>query len=384
MSVVRQTLFLLLALQSLPLEAQWYAPDVQHVMVYQEKGRFGGWPANHGIWVWGDEILVGYARGYYKDLGPDRHHIDREKPEEHWLARSKDGGQTWTHEHPMAKGQLIPYGPALHGTTTPGVVVPELKDCPGNINFTHPDFAFVAKMSDIHAGQSRFYYSYDRGHEWQGPFKLPSFEAAGTSARTDYIVDSRDSLTLMLTVAKQNGREGRVAAVRTIDGGKSWSRVGWVDDEPEGFSIMPATVRLGGSELFTIVRRQDPGKRWNAAYRSTDNGATWKREVDPVDDLGEGNPPALIRLRDGRLCFAYGYRSAPFSICVKLSSDAGRSWSPAIVLRDDGANRDMGYPRMVQRADGKVVVVYYFCDEVHGPERYIAASIFDPDKLGPR
>ena len=39
------------------------------------------------IWIWGDEILVGFSKGYYKDLG-DRNHIDREKPEYHMLARS--------------------------------------------------------------------------------------------------------------------------------------------------------------------------------------------------------------------------------------------------------------------------------------------------------
>ncbi|HRR57114.1 MAG TPA: hypothetical protein P5057_09100, partial [Acidobacteriota bacterium] len=66
-------------------------PSVEHVVIYHEPGMFGGWPANHGIWIWGDEILVGFSKGYYKNLG-DRHHIDREKPEHHMLARSLDGG----------------------------------------------------------------------------------------------------------------------------------------------------------------------------------------------------------------------------------------------------------------------------------------------------
>ena len=61
------------------------ADDAKHVKVYYEEGRFGGWPANFGIWSWGNEILTGYSRGYHKDLGPTRHHIDREKPEEFWL-----------------------------------------------------------------------------------------------------------------------------------------------------------------------------------------------------------------------------------------------------------------------------------------------------------
>ena len=68
----------------LPGEALSKPDDCHHVKVYYEPGRFGGWPANHGIWSWGNEILVGYRKGYYKDIGPTRHHIDREKPEELW------------------------------------------------------------------------------------------------------------------------------------------------------------------------------------------------------------------------------------------------------------------------------------------------------------
>lgn len=353
--------------------------DVTHVKVYFEPGRFGGWPANHGVWSWGNEILVGYSRGFYKDLGSERHNIDRERPEEHWLARSLDGGQTWSHEHPMEKGQMIPYGEGLHGTQTPGIPIPELKDCPGGIDFSHPDFAWAAKKSSVHAGQSRFYYSIDRGKDWLGPFKLPSFGTTGTAARTDYLVDGPHEMTIFITAAKPDGREGRPMAARTLDGGKTWHFLSWIIESPEGFAIMPATVRLSESELLTIVRRRTAERRWNAAYRSLDNGLTWTFVGDPVTDLGEGNPPALIRLADGRLCYAYGYRASPYKICVKLSDDRGQSWGPEIVLRSDGANRDIGYPRMVQRPDGKVVVIYYFNDLKTGPERYIAASIWNPE-----
>jgi hypothetical protein len=93
--------------------------EARHVMVYHKPGRFGGWPANHGIWSWGDEILVGFSAGWYKDLGPERHAIDRDKPEEHLLARSRDGGRTWTIEDPGEHGALIPVGKALHGVAPP-------------------------------------------------------------------------------------------------------------------------------------------------------------------------------------------------------------------------------------------------------------------------
>ncbi len=84
------------------------ALDVEHVVVYRESGRFGGWPANHGMWNWGDELLVGFSAGYYKDNGRGYHAIDHERPEEHLLARSLDGGLTWKIENPAEQGALIP------------------------------------------------------------------------------------------------------------------------------------------------------------------------------------------------------------------------------------------------------------------------------------
>src|SRR5438105_472623 len=77
----------------------------EHVVVYREPGRFAGWPANHGIWSWGDEILVGFSRGDYKDRGP-YHHIDHDRPEEFLLARSRDGGASWSVERPRPPGAL--------------------------------------------------------------------------------------------------------------------------------------------------------------------------------------------------------------------------------------------------------------------------------------
>ena len=42
------------------------AGDVQNVLVYKEAGRFGGWPANHGIWSWGNEIRGRLQRGIFQ------------------------------------------------------------------------------------------------------------------------------------------------------------------------------------------------------------------------------------------------------------------------------------------------------------------------------
>ncbi|HRZ83371.1 MAG TPA: sialidase family protein [Candidatus Hydrogenedentes bacterium] len=352
--------------------------DAKHVVVYWEKGRFGGWPANHGMWCWGNEILVGFSRGWYKDLGPKRHHFDREKPEEHWLARSLDGGETWALEHPAEKGQLIPRGESLHGVETPGVAIPELQDCPGGVPFTHPDFAMTLRMSSVDAGVSRFCYSTDRGHEWKGPFRLPDFGFKGTAARTDYLVDGPDACTALLTAAKADGKEGVPFCARTTDGGKTWAMVSRLMKDPKGYAIMPASVRLGPEEIYTVIRERDDTGAWLSAYRTLDNGKAWTREKNPVDDCGEGNPGDLVALPDGRLCLTYAVRKAPFRMCAKVSADRGATWSPELVLRDDGANRDIGYSQSVVRPDGRVVTTYYFNTEAMGPERGIMATLWTP------
>ena len=350
----------------------------RHVKVYFERGRFGGWPANHGIWIWGDEVLVGFSKGYYKDLG-DRHHIDREKPEAHMLARSLDGGETWVVEDPGAKGYLITAGDILHGTGRPGIEVPELMDSTGGINFVHPDFAMALRTDSVDAGTGRFFYSYDRGRTWAGPYRLPNFGAPGIAPRTDYIVNGVSDCMIFLTAAKSDAEEGRPLCARTTDGGKTWTRISWIGPEPRGFSIMPASVRLSTTEILVATRHREGPRRWIQAYLSTDDGASWSELSTPVPDAGIGNPPAMIRLADGRICLMYGFRGEPYSIRATLSADNGRTWGDEILLRADGSSRDIGYVRAVQRPDGKVVVVYYFSDDHTGPERYIAATIWDPD-----
>ena len=52
-------------------------------------------------------------------------------------------------------------------------------------------------------------------------------------------------------------------------------------------------------------------------------------------------------------------------------------WGSEIILRSGGGSWDLGYPRTVQRPDGKCVTVYYFHPKGR-PVRTIAATIWDP------
>src|SRR6478672_4771481 len=73
--------------------------SIENVTVFHESGRFGGWPANNGVWIWGNEILVGFSLGYFK-LNERGHAIDAARPQVTRFARSLDGGRTWKIEQP--------------------------------------------------------------------------------------------------------------------------------------------------------------------------------------------------------------------------------------------------------------------------------------------
>ncbi|MBL8237037.1 MAG: exo-alpha-sialidase [Bryobacterales bacterium] len=346
-----------------------FAQEPKHVTVYEKEGRFAGWPANHGIWSWGNEILVGFdaAPFVFREQG---HAISREHAPDQMLARSKDGGATWSLEQPPSLD--LPAG--VRYQSYPGGKGGPITDAPGGINFIHKDFAFTARMSG-NPGASRFYYSYDRGKTWNGPFKLPDFGHPGTAARTDYVVNGKHDMFLFTTLGKSNGKEGRVACTRTRDGGKTWTLEGLVGPEPgaDQYAIMPASLRLGPAELFTAVRQ----KGFIEAYRSLDDGRTWTAEGTIAPEIGAGNPPSLLKLRDGRLALMYGYRRPPFGIRARTSKDNGKTWSAEVVLRTDGGNTDLGYPRSVQRPDGKVVTVYYYNTDPK-KVRFIGATIWQP------
>jgi hypothetical protein len=345
-----------------------HSGSVQHGVVYKEGGRFGGWPANHGIWSWGDEIVVGFRSAVFKVM-PAGHARDPEKPQEEYQARSLDGGRTWRLE--KSPDLIRPE----NGGRTP-------TDCPGGIDFTDLNFALMFRASgDVRS--SRFYYSTDRCRTWRGPHHLPLFDQSRIMARTDYLVDGRDTLTVFLTAAKRDGREGRVFAARTSDGGRTWRFVSWIGPEPAGFSIMPSSVRLSKTRILTTIRRKEGPDHWIDAWVSDDNAASWRFLNRPVPSTGGsvGNPPSLLALKDGRLALIYGYRSAPYGMRARLSADQGLSWGDEIVLRNDAGCWDLGYPRTVQRPDGKLVTAYYYNDHPDR-ERYIAATIWDPGPAG--
>ena len=115
---------------------------MEHVIIYQEKNRYAGWPANYGIWSWGNEIVTGFSLGYMNQNSEGLHPRDKKRPFQSFQTRSMDGGITWKNELaplviPGNIGSIsseehmsFSYGPISERVNPP---LPH----PGGINFTH-------------------------------------------------------------------------------------------------------------------------------------------------------------------------------------------------------------------------------------------------------
>jgi len=352
----------------------------KHVKVFQEEGKYGGWPANWGVWSWDNEILVGFTKADHMERNG---HTFDQKTSRTMFARSLDGGNSWSIEDGYNRG--ITEATIEHRIGDKSEPATNLGD---SINFLHPDFAFTFRMIHMLKGPSSFYYSYDRGKSWKGAYQLNidfgPRKPAGIVSRTDYVVDGKFSMTAFLTVGFMEGDTNwrEVACVRTEDGGLTWNLLSWIGPERVN-SIMPGSVRLDPSTLLCLIRRTKPPEM--ASYLSKDNGLTWNKLPDPVTMDRSGNPPALLKLKDGRLCLVYGLRRKEtrpqgIGMYVTFSLDNGQSWTDPKLLRgNDGAVWDIGYPRAIELPNGSVVALYYYNNADTGdPYRYIAASIFDP------
>ena len=209
---------------------------IERVVVCQQDGYFMGWPANNGIWMWKDgEIMVGFTRGQFV-IKSGSHNID--PPHESMLARSYDGGFSWHAFKPkgfVGDSSLV------------------LKDLKEPLNFMDENFALRIVGVTYHGSkvpEGGFFYSYDRGNSWEGPFAFKGFSDAEElgnmeiTGRTEYLVVSKDSALLFLGAMKGLVHSDKPFVAQTTDGGLSFEFLGWIVDTSKPFrAIMPDAVK---------------------------------------------------------------------------------------------------------------------------------------------
>ena len=182
--------------------SKFLTADARHLMVYYEAERFAAWPANAGIWSWGDEILVGFTQAYYKE-NKYHHSFDRSKRMQSLMARSKDGGESWLIDSLGSPGN----------NRSAGILNSK------SIDFSNPDLAI--KLSG-----NGYFFSYNRGRSWQGPFIYNGLGMEGITTRTDYMVNGKNDCFFFLSVKDKSVSatlQDRSFCAQSLDGGKSFA-----------------------------------------------------------------------------------------------------------------------------------------------------------------
>jgi hypothetical protein len=338
---------------------------MKHVTVAYDKSKWLAVPANNGgngpAWQWGDELLLGYTGGtaLFTEAG---HQVDYVNPHISHLARSRDGGETWESWQPESYAGR------------PGCTAKDAQPLEAELNFLDPGFVMRVEGHGYHgnAGQ-HWFYSLDRGAAWDGPFSfgrlMEHSELAGQefTGRTGYVVTDTGDCFIFLSARRSEQKKlgvslsDKVFLVKTRDG-KNFDFLSWVVAPEDPYrAVMPSPVIVSKDSFIVALRRKDEaGSCWIDCYASEDTGRSWRF----LSQIG---------------C-VYGNRNQCVMI-ARFSADLGKTWGVEQILRRDfesvNGYADLGYPRLFQRLDDKLVAVYFWCSPAMR-ETHIEATIFSP------
>ena len=116
--------------------------------IFQEKGLYAGWPANYGMWHWGNEIVVAFTVGFHESE-EHFHSRDKSRPFKNMQARSLDGGQTWNLEdfsgitpghRGLSADEHVNDDLSVESALEQNDIISPVSE---SIQFTHPDFALT-------------------------------------------------------------------------------------------------------------------------------------------------------------------------------------------------------------------------------------------------
>ena len=260
--------------------------------VYNVKGRFAGWPANHGAWSWGDEFLVAFSADSSARAGPMITISIGPGPRTSFSPAAATAARPGR-SRPLGRRNAQRNAGQRHAAMPPGLEEDRPTDFQGRLDFSNPHFALFVRMESHRGGASHFYESTDRGMSWCGPYRLPLFGLKGVMGRTDYLVNSLDRAFVFLTGTKSNGIEGRPFVVRDR-GRRPFLALPFFHRPRAGrLRCVPLDRAALRSELVTAVRASGEPHQSIEAFASHDGGKTWSFLATPAPDTGDGNPPCL-------------------------------------------------------------------------------------------
>lgn len=371
------------------------ADEAEHHIVYRRDDEFAAWPFYCGLWVTGDGSVVAGFKRVPTDYGDIDHYNLVAKPGEMVVIRSRDGGRTWDDDSvvPVHDMSITSEGELPGGASDDWASLPPL-------DFTSRDTLVmgggIPRLMTSDGARAWVRASSDGGRTWRPHRLLPNWDFPGISMPGSSMYSVRDDGVMLFGVhAWAPGGQNPLPVVYASEDGSDFRYLGDIVPEsprspywPGGrFAsakhIYPRIVVLpDGRALASVRYERDPrGLFWIEIHESLDGGRTW-HWLSRVNDWGA--PGDLVPLQDGRVLCIYGYRLAPRrGIRYRVSEDQGRTWGREVILRDDGATWDLGYPRAVEVEPGVVLTHYWMnlAEPGAGPEggvRHIACTRFRP------
>lgn len=224
--------------------------------------------------------------------------------------------------------------------------------------------------------------STDGGKSWSVATKLPD-GLLGPIKNKPVQLANGDIICPTSTETHEQMSKWSVHFEHSSDLGKTWQKIGPVNDGVKIQAIQPSILFLGGDKLLALGRsRQDRVFE----VRSDDGGKTWgEMTLGTLPNNNSGTD--AVTLADGRHLIIYNHiggtpgkwsgKRTPLNLAI--SADA-KTWNAALVLESDPG--EYSYPAIIQTRDGLVHITYTWKRKkakhvVIDPAKLIARPIVD-------
>ncbi len=333
-------------------------------------------------WTQFSTAVEGSGKGFTPKLGWGRGRslvvvwADERRTDRAWdmyARRSPDGGDTWEPE------QLLSRFPQVNR----------------NDLFVRPEMIgdgqdrFWVVWLGLRNGRSSFYLSRsaDGGRTWTDPVALSGESQSVFGQR---LVRAGERL-LLLWLDSRTGKD-RVYAVTSGDGGVTWTSPTRVDHLPAGSltsAVSPAVVMGPDAEAFVAWHDGRNGRDDIFIGRSADGGRTWGTEdirLD-MDEAGTAasRSPRIARAEDGRLAVTWeDDRAGHEGVYLRIRA-AGQSpaWGPEVVVAPPAPKKAARIPSVLWGPGGALYVAWEVWDFARGPSavtKQVGGRILFPEK----
>jgi predicted neuraminidase len=215
--------------------------------------------------------------------------------------------------------------------------------------------------------------SADSGKTWGKPVKLSDGLIGPVKNKPVLLKDG----TLICPSSTEGSGGWRVHFECTKDFGKTWEKVGPINDGKTINAIQPSVLTYPDGSLQVLCRSRN---RAIVESRSTDVGKSWT-EMKATNLPNNNSGTDAVTLADGRQLLVYNHVLPPKGeekgertpLNVAISKD-GKTWYAALILEDSPISQ-YSYPSVIQTSDGMVHIVYTWRRE------RIKHVVIDPSKL---